>query len=91
MVQTGVPIFIHEELARVLVISDLLKPGAYDVRSIHRPMKVKSIIVTDDNWGTTNSIAKEVGMGTAIAETELEQKAGEVKDLQASGQHLRNG
>ena len=47
MVQTGVLISIDEELAGVLAISDLLKLGARDVRSIHRPMKVKSITVIE--------------------------------------------
>ena len=47
MVQTGVLISIDEELAGVLAIFDLLKLGARDVRSIHRPMKVKSITVIE--------------------------------------------
>ncbi|KAL6322986.1 hypothetical protein AAG906_023603 [Vitis piasezkii] len=47
MVQTGVLISIDEKLAGVLAISDLLKLGARDVRSIHRPMKVKSITVIE--------------------------------------------
>ncbi|KAF8380261.1 hypothetical protein HHK36_027745 [Tetracentron sinense] len=38
-----------------------------------------------DNWGTANSIAEEVGIKTVIAEAKPEQKAEEVKDLQASG------
>lgn len=70
--QTGVLIFIDEGLAGVLAISDPLEPGARDVRSIHRPMKVKSTIVMDDKWGTADSIVKEVGMRTVIAETKLE-------------------
>ncbi|CBI34682.3 unnamed protein product, partial [Vitis vinifera] len=85
MAQTGILISIEGELAGVLAISDPLKPGARDVISILKSMKVKSIIVTGDNWGTANSIAKEVGIETVIAEAKPEQKAEKVKDLQASG------
>ena len=74
MVQTRVPISIDEELAGVLVIFNPLKPGARDVRSIHKLMKVKSIIVTDDNWGTENSIAKEVGMELPLLKSNLSRK-----------------
>ena len=44
----GVLIFIDEGLAGVLVVSDPLEPGTRDVKSIHWPMKVESIIVMDD-------------------------------------------
>ncbi|KAJ7004040.1 hypothetical protein NC653_009049 [Populus alba x Populus x berolinensis] len=46
-------------------------------------MKVRSIMVTGDNWGTANSIAKEVGIETVIAEAKPEEKAEKVKELQA--------
>ena len=38
--------------------------------------------MTGDNWGTANSIAKEVGIETVIAGAKPEQKAEEVKNLQ---------
>lgn len=85
MAQTGILISIDGELTGVLAISDPLKPGARDVISILKSMKVKSIMVTGDNWGTANSIAKEVGIETVIAGAKPEQKAEEVKNLQASG------
>jgi Cu+-exporting ATPase len=45
-------------------------------------MKVRSIMVTGDNWGTANSIAKEIGIETVIAEAKPEEKAEKVKELQ---------
>lgn len=82
MAQTGIIVSIDREVAGVMAISDPLKPGAREVISILKFMKVKSIMVTGDNWGTANSIAKEVGIETVIAEAKPEQKAEEVKDLQ---------
>ncbi|KAF2297806.1 hypothetical protein GH714_003234 [Hevea brasiliensis] len=73
------------EITGVLAISDPLKPGAHEVISILKSMKVRSIMVTGDNWGTANSIAREVGIETVMAETKPEQKAEKVKELQASG------
>lgn len=84
MAQTGILVSINGEVTGIISISDPLKPGAQDVISILESMKIKSIMVTGDNWGTANSIAKEVGIGTdnVFAEAKPEHKAEKVKDLQ---------
>ncbi|XP_048320300.2 probable copper-transporting ATPase HMA5 [Ziziphus jujuba] len=87
--QTGILVSIDGEVAGVISISDPVKPGAQEVISILKSMKIRCIMVTGDNWGTANSIAKEVGIevgkDTVIAEAKPEQKAEKVKDLQTSG------
>ncbi|KAL2547701.1 putative copper-transporting ATPase HMA5 [Forsythia ovata] len=85
LAQTGILVAIDKELIGILAISDPLKPGAREVISILKSMKVESIVVTGDNWGTANSIAKEVGIDTVIAEAKPEHKAEKVKELQAEG------
>ncbi|BAT73085.1 hypothetical protein VIGAN_01054300 [Vigna angularis var. angularis] len=85
MAQTGIIVSINREVVGILAVSDPLKPAAQEVISILKSMKVRSIMVTGDNWGTANSIAKEVGIETVIAEAKPEQKAEQVKNLQASG------
>ncbi|CAN6579158.1 unnamed protein product [Malus baccata var. baccata] len=65
LAQTGILIAIDREVAGVVAISDPLKPGAKEVVSILKSMGVKSIMVTGDNWGTANSIAKETEIETA--------------------------
>nr|XP_043614106.1 probable copper-transporting ATPase HMA5 [Erigeron canadensis] len=85
LAQTGILVCIDSQLTGILAISDPLKPGAREVISILKSMKVKSIVVTGDNWGTANSIAKEVGIDDVIAEAKPEDKAEKVKELQASG------
>ncbi|XP_061373774.1 probable copper-transporting ATPase HMA5 [Gastrolobium bilobum] len=84
MAQTGILVSINGEVVGVLAVSDPLKPGAQEVISILKSMKIRSIMVTGDNWGTANSIAREVGIETVIAEAKPEYKAEKVKDLQAS-------
>ncbi|XP_021815491.1 probable copper-transporting ATPase HMA5 isoform X1 [Prunus avium] len=85
LAQTGILIAIDSQMAGIVAISDPLKPGAREVVSILKSMGVRSIMVTGDNWGTANSIAKETEIETVIAEARPEQKAQKVKDLQASG------
>lgn len=84
MAQTGILVSIDREVAGVVAISDPLKPGAGEAISILKSMKIKSIMVTGDNWGTAKSIAKEVGIETVFAEAKPEMKAEQVKELQVS-------
>ncbi|KAL0312615.1 UNVERIFIED_CONTAM: putative copper-transporting ATPase HMA5 [Sesamum radiatum] len=85
LAQTGILVSIDRELVGILAISDPLKPGAREVISFLKSMGVNSIVVTGDNWGTANAIAKEVGIDTVIAEAKPEHKAEKVKELQAAG------
>ncbi|XP_022966151.1 probable copper-transporting ATPase HMA5 isoform X2 [Cucurbita maxima] len=85
MAQTGILVSIDRKLTGVLAISDALKPSARDVISILEAMKVKSIMVTGDNWGTAKSIANEVGIDDIIALAKPDMKAEEVKRLQSLG------
>ncbi|GER38869.1 copper-transporting atpase p-type [Striga asiatica] len=85
LAQTGILVSINRELIGIIAISDPLKPGAREVISFLKSMKVRSIVVTGDNWGTANAIAKEVGIDSVVAEAKPEQKAEIVKELQAAG------
>lgn len=87
LAQTTVLVSIDGEVIGIITISDPLKPEARDVISILRSMKVKSIMVTGDNWGTAKAIGKQVGIDNddIIAEAKPDQKADHVKNLQMSG------
>ncbi|KAM6587879.1 hypothetical protein CsatA_010484 [Cannabis sativa] len=84
MAHTGIIVSIDEEVAGIISISDPLKPGARQAISILKAMKIESIMVTGDNWGTAKSIAKEVGIDTVVAEAKPEMKAEKVKELQSN-------
>ncbi|KAL4373945.1 hypothetical protein HN51_007790 [Arachis hypogaea] len=85
LAQTGILVSLDGEIAGVLAVSDPLKPDAKEVISILKSMKIKSIMVTGDNWGTANSIARQAGIETVMAEAQPHTKATQVKDLQNSG------
>ncbi|XP_060207085.1 probable copper-transporting ATPase HMA5 isoform X2 [Lycium barbarum] len=85
--QTGILVSIDKELIGVLSVSDPLKPEAPEVISILKSMNIESMIVTGDNWGTANAIAKQVGIERkyVVAEAKPGQKAEKVKELQDLG------
>ena len=73
---------IDKKVEGAFVVLDLVKLEAETVVSILKAMGITSIMVTGDNWGTANAIAKEVGIETVFAETEPLRKAERVKELQ---------
>ncbi|MCD7460877.1 putative copper-transporting ATPase hma5 [Datura stramonium] len=85
LAQTGILVSIDGVLSGVIAISDPVKPGAREVISLLKSMKVESKLVTGDNWGTANAIAMEVGISDVIAEAKPEDKAEKVKELQTLG------
>lgn len=83
--QTGILVSIDRELHGVVAVSDPLKPEARQAISILKSMKINTIIMTGDNLGTANAIAKEVGIDVVVAEAKPQDKAHRVKQLQAEG------
>ncbi|KAJ1272212.1 hypothetical protein BS78_06G185500 [Paspalum vaginatum] len=82
---TSIIVAMDQEVVGIISVSDPIKPNAREVISHLKSMNVESIMVTGDNWGTANSIGKEVGIEKIIAEAKPEQKAETVKELQLSG------
>lgn len=82
LARTGVLVSIDREVHGILAVSDPLKPGAREAISILKSMKINSIIMTGDNLGTANAIAKEVGINVVFAEAKPQDKAQKVKELQ---------
>uniref|UniRef100_A0A7N0ZXS5 P-type Cu(+) transporter n=1 Tax=Kalanchoe fedtschenkoi TaxID=63787 RepID=A0A7N0ZXS5_KALFE len=85
LAQTGVLVAIDGEVTGLIAVSDPLKPEARDVISILKSVNVEVIMVTGDNWGTAKSVAGQVGIQNVIAEARPDQKAEQVKLLQARG------
>lgn len=81
MVQTGILVSIEREVVGIVTVPDPLKPGAREVVSFLKTMKVNVMMVTGDNQVTAKMIAKEAGIEAVIAEAKPAQKANQVKDL----------
>lgn len=79
-----VVVAFDKEVAGAIAVADPVKPEAAGVIAMLAEMGVWSIMVTGDNYGTANAIAKEVGITDVMAEVQPNDKAAKVKELQVS-------
>lgn len=78
-------IAIDGEIEGLIGIADALKPSSVDaVKSLQR-MGLEVVMLTGDNRQTAEAIAREVGIQRVFAEVRPDQKAAQVKTLQAEG------
>jgi Cu+-exporting ATPase len=71
--------------AGVVAVADVSKAEAAAVVQTLRRRGLEPVMITGDNRRTAGAIAKEVGIGRAIAEVLPQDKAGEIRRLQGEG------
>ena len=69
-----------------LVVQDTLKPTSREAVRQLEELGLKPVLLTGDDEGTARRIASEVGIERVIAEVLPQQKAAEVRRLQAAGE-----
>ncbi|MBM4438109.1 MAG: copper-translocating P-type ATPase [Actinobacteria bacterium] len=75
-------------LAGVLAVADTLKPEAVEaVRGLHR-LGLRVIMLTGDRRATAEAIAREAGIEAVRAGVRPEDKAAEIRALQAAGRNV---
>ncbi|MEK6717882.1 MAG: copper-translocating P-type ATPase, partial [candidate division NC10 bacterium] len=85
--QGKTPMFVavDGEAAGVIAVADTLKEhSAEAIRALHR-LGVEVVMITGDNRRTAVAIAQQTGIDRVLAEVLPNQKAEEVKKLQAEG------
>jgi P-type Cu+ transporter len=74
--------------AGIVAVADVVKPNSRAaVERLHR-MGINTVMITGDNPQTAAAIAGQAGIDTVLSEVLPQDKAGEVKRLQAKGKKI---
>ncbi|MBI5794613.1 copper-translocating P-type ATPase [Candidatus Uhrbacteria bacterium] len=72
----------------IVAVADTLKESSREAVDRLKSMGIEVYMITGDNARTAKAIAKSVGIGSVLAEILPEEKANEVKKLQALGKKV---
>jgi Cu+-exporting ATPase len=86
--KTVILVKVDDQFAGALAVADTIKPGSGDAVSRLRGMGLEVIMLTGDDQRTAAAIAAEVGIDRVVANVLPEQKAAQVKTLQAEGKKV---
>jgi Cu+-exporting ATPase len=83
--KTTVFLAVNGELAGMLAVQDPVKPSSASAVARLQKMGIEVVMLTGDNRATAEAIAKQVGIARVRSEVLPDQKAEEVRKLQAEG------
>lgn len=88
--QGKTPMYIAKDgqIAGIIAVADTIKQSsAMAIKKLHK-MGIEVAMITGDNKRTADAIAKQVGIDRVLSEVLPEDKASEVKKLQAEGKKV---
>lgn len=83
--KSAVMVAVDGRPAGLIAIADPLKPEAAETVSALRRLGLRVVMLTGDNRRTAEAIARRVGIDRLVAEVLPQDKAAEVKAIQAEG------
>ena len=82
---TPLVVSVNQQVAGVIELQDIIKPGIHERFERLHKMGVKTVMVTGDNPFTAEYIARKAGVDDFIAEAKPEDKMEYIKKEQAAG------
>lgn len=86
--KTPMYIAVENKLAGIIAVADVVKESSRGAIQKLQSMGIEVAMITGDNRGTAEAIARQVGIERVLAEVLPQDKASEVKKLQAEGRKV---
>jgi Cu+-exporting ATPase len=86
--KTPMFVAIDQNPAGIIAVADTLKENSKEAVDVLHKMGIEVAMITGDNRRTAEAIARQIGIDRVLAEVLPEDKANEVKKLQAVGKRV---
>jgi Cu2+-exporting ATPase len=86
--KTAMYITVDGRAVGVVAVADIIRESARQAIRVLRDAGVRTVMLTGDNRHTAESVARQLGMDSVIAEVLPEDKANEVMKLQREGRQV---
>jgi Cu+-exporting ATPase len=83
--KTAMFVAIDGRIAGIVAVADTVKPGAAEAVARLKAMGIEVALITGDNRQTAEAVARQVGVDRVLAEVLPQDKAEQVRLLQAEG------
>lgn len=86
--KTAMYVAVDGQAAGVVAVADRIRESARRAVKLLHEAGVETVMLTGDNKFTADAVARQLGMDTVLADVLPEDKANEVKKLQAKGRKV---